>query len=85
MLGPNIKRNTSSLNSSVSLHYLAAACKDHQPYRFRWTESLKKYSKKGLKKVTELKNITELKKSTQKALKLKKVLKKVNSLKQVMK
>ena len=40
------------------------------PYIFRWTESLKKVLKKGLKKVTELK------KELKKVMKLKKVLKK---------
>ena len=44
-------------------------------YIFRWTESLKKVLKKGLKKVTELKKVLE------NVMKLKKVFKKVNSLK----
>jgi len=50
-----------------------------QAYIFRWTESLKKVLKKGLKKVTELK------KELKKVMKLKKVLKKVNSLKKALK
>ena len=48
-------------------------------YIFRWTESLKKVLKKGLKKVTELK------KSTKKSNEAQKVLKKVNSLKKALK
>ena len=42
---------------------------------FRWTESLKKVLKKGLKKVTELKKVLK------KVMKLKKGLKKVTELK----
>ena len=49
------------------------------PYIFRWTESIKKVLKKGLKKVTELKKVLK------KVMKLKKVLKKINSLKKVLK
>ena len=49
------------------------------PYMFRWTESLKKVLKKGLKKVTELKKVLK------KVMKLKKGLKKVNSLKKALK
>ena len=49
------------------------------PYIFRWTESLKKVLKKGLKKVTELKKVLK------KVMKLKKGLKKVNSLKKALK
>ena len=48
-------------------------------YIFRWTESLKKVLKKGLKKVTELKQVLK------KVMKLKKGLKKVNSLKKALK
>ena len=47
------------------------------PYMFRWTESLKKVLKKGLKKVTELKKVRKLKKGLKKVNSLKKALKKV--------
>ena len=58
---------------SCRLPYLTMA------YMFRWTESLKKVLKKGLKKVTELKKVLK------KVMKLKKGLKKVNSLKKALK
>ena len=48
-------------------------------YVFRWTKSLQKVLKKGLKKVTELKKVLK------KVMKLKKVLKQVNSLKKALK
>ena len=54
-------------------------CTLHTAYMFRWTESLKKVLKKGLKKVTELKKVLK------KVMKLKKGLKKVNSLKKALK
>ena len=47
------------------------------PYMFRWTKSLKKVLKKGLKKVTELKKVMKLKKGLKKVNSLKKALKKV--------
>ena len=50
-----------------------------QTYMFRWTESIKKVLKKGLKKVKELKKVLK------KVMQLKKVLKKVNSLKKALK
>ena len=66
-LGPNC----CAVQIIQSFHFL--------PYMFRWTESLKKVLKKGLKKVTELKKVLK------KVMKLKKGLKKVNSLKKALK
>ena len=75
------------MNSSIGWYYFSRraeifACLSFLwmcPYIFRWTESLKKVLKKGLKKVSELK------KELKKVMKLKKVLKKVNSLKKAFK
>ena len=66
LLGVDLKRETMIQTNMLEIQTIKEGWEsrpntkvfwDNGSYRFRWTESLEKVLKKGLKKVTELKKI----------------------------